>query len=177
MLVGLLEPKRLEKLFWWIGCVSLAVTLYVYLWPFIEELRPSRFFVPMPGKEFSVLDRLEKLFSAISETAFAFFISATFGVVAGRSRSDRDARILHVLCVALFAQSLLKIVSSANFYIRYAFGLDGYSGFDLINSVAVAVIGLTTSVVSALAPAMLAVIVFALWSHFSKLIDFEAEVI
>lgn len=170
--------KNLEKLFWVIGWIVLAITFFgvaatVYRYAYPPEVFGQQ--IEFPSDAFALFLQLKQLFSGFGEAFFAFLMSSVFTMTIHRQPVDlaRAERFMICTCVGWIGAGLISMISWGRTLYMMA------PGSNLILDNEWLQIGLTVLTwlgsLESLMPFIYALTVYVLFKQFSKMITFEAE--
>lgn len=170
--------KNLEKLFWVIGWVVLAITFIGVAATVYRHYSPPEVFgqqVEFPSDSFALFIYLKQLFSGFGEAFFAFLMSSVFTMTIHRQPVDleRAERFLLCTCVGWIGAGVISMISWG----RTIYMMSPGSSLILDNEwwqVGVTVLTWLGSLQS-LMPFIYALTVYVLFQQFSRMIIFEAE--
>jgi hypothetical protein len=180
MMTGVKLLSGLRRFFWTAGWVYLAVTVLAIGGAIYQQVQTR--FVSVPGLDVEwansarLLMHFQSFAGSLSEIFFAFLMSTVFGMLARETVSmERANRFLKITCCAFLLQSLLGM-SSWVFTFKFKQLYCGSEGCDLggmfflLTSEAIAL-------VMVLSPVLYAVTIYVLYNHFTRMVQFEAEVV
>jgi hypothetical protein len=175
--------KSLEKLFFILGMFSLVVAVLGVGFTLHTQylMSTSSWMAGLPWNEqANLLPQFKSLVSFLSDAFLAFLVSAIFAMIRTRNpdRQERTDRLMHLTCGGYAMTGLISLGSWLHWILHTypsfeCFGekeCEFMTGF--MQTTSVAFMGLAT-----LTPFIYAVTVYALYTQFARLVNFEAEVI
>lgn len=179
--------KKLEKLFWVIGWLLVASTLfgvgvYVYQYATLPTSGAGDFFHSLGQRrgEFQLFSALKTLLSGFGESFFAFLMSSIFTMAIHRRpvNQARAERFLKCTCLGWIGGSVIGIglwIYSITYFFPQDYGSVMGLEIDYTN-LAMQALAWGSGVIVIL-PILYAITVYVLFRQFSHLITFESETV
>lgn len=165
----------LQKIFWilgWSALILAAVTIASNAYQFFRPVSPTE--LSWPKEEFYFLKQVRILFSSLSQAFFAFLVSSVFDMIFHRKpvRSQQTQAFLVLTCIGFVGEGAIGLISwfKSTFSVLPQFNVS--SGVEILSFISYFV-GLIPNLISF----VYAITVYVLFTHFSKLVTFESEVV